>query len=415
MQQIDNEEKENQISENEIINYAKNEGLYEDTSSEINETEEGEVSIELDSEKKEFLLAAIEAVLFMSDKPIGLSKIRQVVDSEIPYKVFKNLMQELKQSYSSNSKGIDIVEINNGYQFRTKPQMASVLRKMVKTQPLKLTTTNMETLAIIAYKQPITKEEIDKLRGVDSGYMIRNLMEKRLIKIVGRSEQIGRPMLYGTTHEFLELFSLKSLEDLPPLHELEAMVAQSEVGEELEEQNRLKEFGQVILNQSTNLFEDNGLDEELEKIKSEIASISTTTEFLELQKEKEKIIEQLKNNEFETEEKRQAAESKLNEIETRLAFLTGNYSDSENDEEFKKLEQEISDAEKILEEKILAHENSVALEQNLHNTISKLNEESLEINYQSNTIEEKLENKNESDTLIEPHQNINIETPELDT
>ncbi|HRK03123.1 MAG TPA: SMC-Scp complex subunit ScpB, partial [Oligoflexia bacterium] len=171
---------------------------------------------------------------------------------------------------------------------RTKPHMASVLRKLVKTTPLKLSPTNLEVLAVVAYKQPVTKDELDQIRGVDSGYVIRNLMEKRLVRIIGRSELPGRPMLYGTTHEFLELFSLKDLKALPPLHEVEQLVAQSEVGDEQAEQAALQDFGVMVEKSDKILFDDNGIDIEVESLRAEIAAIPISTAFIEEQKAQEK-------------------------------------------------------------------------------------------------------------------------------
>lgn len=129
-------------------------------------------------------------------------------------------------------------------------------------------------LAIIAYKQPVIKDDVDQIRGVDSGYMLRNLMEKKLIKIIGRSELPGRPMLYGTSHEFLEIFNLKDLKALPPLHEVEAMVAASEAGIEDEEKDAFDKFNELVKSSSTVLFEEGGLDKTIEDIREQIASRS---------------------------------------------------------------------------------------------------------------------------------------------
>ena len=169
--------------------------------------------------------------------------------------------------------------------------MAAVFRKMVKTQPLRLSPATMEVLAIVAYKQPVTKDELDKIRGVDCGYVLRNLMEKRLIRIAGRSDLPGKPMVYGTTHEFLELFNLKDENALPPLHEVEAMVAASEVGFEEKTQTVMEEFGKMVASSEKVLFDDSKVDEELESLRSEIANISTSTPFIEEQKAKEKILQ----------------------------------------------------------------------------------------------------------------------------
>jgi segregation and condensation protein B len=147
----------------------------------------------------------------------------------------------------------------------------------------------MEVLAIVAYKQPATKDDVDSIRGVDSGHILRSLMERRLVRITGRSDLPGRPMLYGTTHEFLELFNLKDAHQLPPLHEIEAMVATSEVGFEEKQAAVTEEFGKMVDANKKILFDDSKLDDELESIRNEIASIPTSTPFIEEQKAQEKL------------------------------------------------------------------------------------------------------------------------------
>lgn len=234
------------------------------------------------------LTASMETILFMSDKPVSLPKLRALLNQEIPLAAYRILLTRLREEYAQDYRGIEIAEVSLGFQLRTKPHMSSVLRKMVKTQPLKLTPATMEVLTVVAYKQPLTKDEIDQIRGVDSSYLLRNLMEKHLVKIMGRSELPGRPILYGTTHEFLELFSLKDLKHLPPLHEIESMVASSEIGIEQQEQAQFQEFAKMIEADPTPLFEEKGLDEELEIIRTEIAKIPTSTPFIEEQKAAEK-------------------------------------------------------------------------------------------------------------------------------
>jgi hypothetical protein len=141
----------------------------------------------------------------------------------------------------------------------------------------------------VAYKQPVTKDELDQIRGVDCGYLLRTLMEKKLILMEGRSDLPGRPILYATTHEFLELFCLKDLSQLPPLREIESMVAQAEVGLEEEDRQRLAEFGGMVdASLGTILFDDSKIDEELDSIRSTIEGIRTSTDYLENQKAQER-------------------------------------------------------------------------------------------------------------------------------
>lgn len=276
------------FDESQLLELAQNEGLVDGQLEQEAAELEGDAEIDMPQPEQDELMASMETILFMSDKPVTLSRLRSTINTDVKMSVYRKLFARLRDEFAQDKRGIEIAETAQGYQLRTKPHMSNVLRKMVKTQPLKLSGTNMEVLAIVAYKQPVTKDEIDQIRGVDSGYVLRNLMEKRLVKISGRSDLPGRPMLYATTHEFLELFNLKDTQSLPPLHEVEAMVAASEVGAEEKSKQAFQEFGEMIAKDQQILFDDSKLDEELEAIRNEIASIPTSTSFIDEQKAKEK-------------------------------------------------------------------------------------------------------------------------------
>ncbi len=127
---------------------------------------------------------------------------------------------EIERDYAENpQRGILLSEVAGGWQFRTRPENSAIIRGFYQTKPTKLTKPSLETLAIVAYRQPITRVEIDAIRGVDSGGVLKTLLEKNLLRIVGKKDEPGKPMLYGTTQEFLELFQLKSLKDMPTLKE----------------------------------------------------------------------------------------------------------------------------------------------------------------------------------------------------
>jgi segregation and condensation protein B len=129
-------------------------------------------------------------------------------------------LEELSQEYLHNpDRGILLTEVANAWQFRTRPENAAIIRQVYQPKATKISKPSLETLAIVAYRQPITRVEIDEIRGVDSGGVLKTLLEKNLVRIVGKKEEPGRPMLYGTTQDFLELFQLKSLKDLPTLKE----------------------------------------------------------------------------------------------------------------------------------------------------------------------------------------------------
>ena len=161
------------------------------------------------------LLQVVEALLFSSDAPLSAGKIAETVglDSSKP---IKQIVEQLNQSYAERQAAYRIEERAGGFQLLTLPQYAEYIERLVrKKDEGRLTPASLETLAIIAYRQPLTRAEVESIRGVQCGEVLRSLMEHNLVKIVGRAEEIGRPMLYGTTRYFLEVFGLASLKDLP--------------------------------------------------------------------------------------------------------------------------------------------------------------------------------------------------------
>jgi segregation and condensation protein B len=162
----------------------------------------------------------IESLLFVSNEPLTLKQIRDVLDGA-EEKSVKQWLKELQEEFENSPRAVQLTEIAHGYRLMTKPQFAEWIQKLVVTkQNLKLTKAGIETLAVIAYRQPLVRAEIEVIRGVDCGGVIQTLMERKLIKVVGRKEVVGRPLLYGTTPEFLDQFGLKNLNDLPTLDEL---------------------------------------------------------------------------------------------------------------------------------------------------------------------------------------------------
>lgn len=182
----------------------------------------------LDSET---LCGAIETIIFMSDKPITLQKIKTQIDSDLPLRVCHESISRLQAEYEAKHHGIRLMEVAQGYQFRTKATYSKIVQSMFKVSSLQLSPTALEVMAIIAYKQPISKNVVESVRGVDSSHIIRALMDKRLVKVVGRSEEMGRPSLYGTTNEFLEVFNLNEINELPSETELEEIATANELGE----------------------------------------------------------------------------------------------------------------------------------------------------------------------------------------
>lgn len=161
----------------------------------------------------------IEALLFSSDKPLTVKDIKDcITDTDV--KDIKSALTILEHDYEAMDRSYDLKEVAGGYQFRSKPEYGSYILKMLQSTPNRLSRAAMETLAIIAYKQPILRHEIEKLRGVDVGGILKTLLEKDLIKIMGRKDLPGKPLIYGTTKRFLEVFDLRDISDLPKMNEI---------------------------------------------------------------------------------------------------------------------------------------------------------------------------------------------------
>ena len=165
--------------------------------------------------QRKHLRGLLEALVFASDSPITPKELAKLASA--PQKQVKELLGELKTDYST--RGMHLDEVAGGWVFRTSPQYAPFVRDLTKQKPVRLTRAQVETLAIIAYRQPITRPEVDDVRGVDSGPVLKLLLERDLVRILGKRDEPGRPLIYGTTGHFLEFFGLKSLKDLPTLRE----------------------------------------------------------------------------------------------------------------------------------------------------------------------------------------------------
>ncbi len=163
--------------------------------------------------------SVVEAILFASDEPVSTSRMAQIVETT-PSQV-KQYVENLNTKYHDEFRSFRIEQIAGGFQMMTLPIYNHWLRKLMRTrEDTKLSPAALETLAIVAYKQPVMRADIEAIRGVAAGDMLRNLMYKGLVKITGRAEVLGRPMLYGTTRKFLQVFGLNSLKDLPKTEEL---------------------------------------------------------------------------------------------------------------------------------------------------------------------------------------------------
>ena len=162
----------------------------------------------------------VEAVLFSADQPVTAKKLIQILELEDKM-LLTDIIEDLQTEYNKTRRSFQIIEVANGFQILTRPEYASYVEKLYgKSKKYRLTRSALETLAIIAYKQPITMPLLEKIRGVDSRYLMNKLLEYDLIKILGRSEKPGRPLLIGTTENFLQYFGLKKLSDMPKLEEI---------------------------------------------------------------------------------------------------------------------------------------------------------------------------------------------------
>ncbi|WP_353684284.1 SMC-Scp complex subunit ScpB [Thermodesulfovibrio sp. 3907-1M] len=163
--------------------------------------------------QREQIKGILESLLFIAEKPLSIKILHTLLN--IPENYLKEIINQLAEEYRTRNSGIMIIKIEDSYQMVTNPQYAEWIKMFKQHTNNKLSEQALETLAIIAYKQPITKAEIERIRGVNSDYAIKTLIEKKLIKIVGKKEVPGRPFLYGTTREFLKTFGISSLSELP--------------------------------------------------------------------------------------------------------------------------------------------------------------------------------------------------------
>lgn len=173
----------------------------------------------------------LEALLFASDAPLGLRELRQVMAETDPREI-REAAAELREDYDREGRSFELREIENGYQVFTRPEYFGHVRRLRSEQrAMRLSRAAIETLAIVAYKQPVMRSEIEMIRGVDAGGVLRTLLERNLITLKGRAEGVGRPLLYGTTDFFLNHFGLKGLDELPKIEELSEIMKSKEMDE----------------------------------------------------------------------------------------------------------------------------------------------------------------------------------------
>jgi len=168
----------------------------------------------------------IQGLLFVADRPLSVDQLWE--STGIEREKIADALEKLAGIHREGVNGIVLHEVAGGWQLRTDPGSAEYVRRYLKVKPQRLTRAAVETLAIIAYRQPVTRPEVEDIRGVDSGAVIKALLERRLVKILGKKEEVGRPILYGTTKEFLEFFALRDLSSLPTLREFQELSKEHE-------------------------------------------------------------------------------------------------------------------------------------------------------------------------------------------
>ncbi len=162
----------------------------------------------------------IESLLFIADGPLTVERIKNVLHLSDATEI-RNMLKALSEEYEARGGGFFLREVAGGYQLRTRPEYTEFIKRLIQPNPQRLSKAALETLAIIAYKQPVIRSDIEQIRGVDCGGIIRMLLDRKLVRVLGRKEIPGRPLIYATTRHFLEVFDLKDLKDLPTPKEIE--------------------------------------------------------------------------------------------------------------------------------------------------------------------------------------------------
>ena len=240
-------------------------------------------TVELEVRKR-----VVEAVLFVSDKPVGMTTLLAAFGTEEVVKKphIREALDKLEDELIEQDRGFRLHQVDGGYQLRTAEDLKDYLQNTIKARSFRLTGPSLEALAMVAYKQPCPKNQIDEIRGVDSSHLIRALMDRNLLAFAGKSELPGKPMLYKTTPKFLEVFGLRNIKELPSLSEIEALLPNGIGEEEEEEKETLSDLAGKLGEDFEGSY--SASEEELGKINDQLSTISTETEFFEQEKQREK-------------------------------------------------------------------------------------------------------------------------------
>jgi segregation and condensation protein B len=229
------------------------------------------------------ITAAVEALLFATDKPQSVQFLKSAFQgTKVRVADIRAAVERLVIEYSNPARGVTIEEVAGGYQVRTKAELQKYLHRLVKVRPFRLSGPALEVLSIVAYKQPCTKAMVDEVRGVESGHLMRALLDRSLIQFGEKSELPGRPMFYETTKRFLEIFGLRNIQELPTLQEIDQLIPEGIDAEVIEKPKLSDLTGELSTEVAAKSYSEN--EEELIDIASELKTIETTTEFFENEK-----------------------------------------------------------------------------------------------------------------------------------
>ncbi|MEN0057434.1 MAG: SMC-Scp complex subunit ScpB [Bdellovibrio sp.] len=228
----------------------------------------------------------VESVLFASDRPVSLASLKMLFKgTNVRGDKIRRVLDQLAVEYAGGRRGVTLEEVPGGYQLRTKIDNMEFLKRTLKARQFKLSGPALEVLSIVAYKQPVVKNEVDEIRGVESGHLLRALMEKNLVCFEGKSELPGRPMQYGTTRKFLEIFGLRSLKELPTLSQIDELLPEGMDEQQAEEKPTLASITDSMSATFAGSYSQG--EEELMKIQEQLEDISTTTNFFEEEKQRQ--------------------------------------------------------------------------------------------------------------------------------
>lgn len=282
------ESNDEQTESNETVASSEEEVMSEDIEgSELEEFDS--VSIEeLEFVEEERAESIIESILFATDKPVSVNAIKLVFKgTNIKGDKIRRILDKLAIDYASGNRGIQLEEVPGGYQLRTKIDNMNFLKRTLKVRPFKLSGPALEVLAIVAYKQPLIKHEIDEIRGVESGHLLRALMEKGIVTFAGKSDLPGKPMQYVTTKKFLEIFGLRNLKELPTLSQIDELLPEG-----IHEDDDIKntKLSSITDSMSESVAEGSYSqgEDELMKLTEQLDEISTSSDFFEQEKQRQK-------------------------------------------------------------------------------------------------------------------------------